>query len=447
MFRLRSVPRSLILVIGLSLALRLICAVLFPMKLADDTGSYFLKGAEVVSNTIRWNDPINFGPVYALLLGAGKLLIGEQSTLVIVRLLQVILGTATCGLVWRIAHRLTGNTRIATVAGLGLALNPIFIIENMSFVSETVFVFLLVWAVALYIALYTQPQTGAPPRFGLALVAIGGLLGLATLTRAMLLLFPIGLAIHLLLLFRWRQALRGAGVLLVIYVAVVSTWTLYNAVKFNRFVVGASGMADFLMMGVVGYGGPWEVDKQIAASNDGQMPKDDKRNSVIAKAVGTAVLSNPLGYLGGRFGQLGSALLQPHNTPYFPGESLKDLAARWWAEDRSVAGLGRLFGGEAFWPKLALYAAHFLAIIFGAVGIVLTWRRRQIIAFAPLLGLIAYTLLLHLFLLATPRYLFPLFIALWIFAAVGMVWTWEWIARRFVSVPILRRSAAVKVSR
>jgi hypothetical protein len=112
-----------------------------------------------------------------------------------------------------------------------------------------------------------------------------------------------------------------------------------------------------------------------------------------------------------------------------------------------VAGLGRLIGGEAFWPKLALYAAHFLPLIFGALGIVLTWRRRQWIAFAPLLGLIAYTLLLHLFLLATPRYLFPLFVALWIYAAVGMVWTWERIAGAFASGPILRRNAAVKLSR
>jgi 4-amino-4-deoxy-L-arabinose transferase-like glycosyltransferase len=411
------------------------------MKTADDTGSYLLKGAEVVSNTIQWNDPINFGPVYALLLGAGKVLIGEQQTLVFVRLLQVILGTATCGLVWRIAHRLIGDRRIATVAGLGIALNPIFIIENMSFVSETVFIFLLAWALALYVSLYAQSKTDPPQRFGIALAAIGGLLGLATLTRAMLLLFPIGLAIHMALVFPWRLALRGAVVLLIVYTGVVSTWTIYNAVKFNRIVLGASGIADFLMMGVVGYGGPTEVDKQIAASNDGQMPKDDKRNTVIAKAVGTAVLSNPAGYLAGRFIQLGSTLLQPHNTPYYPGESLKDLAARWWAEDRSVAGLGRLFSGEVFWPKFALYVAHFMALIFGLLGIVLTWRRRVI--FAPLTGLIVYTLLLHLFLLATPRYLFPLFIPLWIFASVGLVWTWERIARMFVSRPVLRRSTAV----
>jgi hypothetical protein len=305
----------------------------------------------------------------------------------------------------------------------------------------------LAWALALYILVYTQPQSPPPQRFNLALVAIGGLLALATLTRAMLLLFPIGLAVHLAMVFPWRWALRGAVVLLIVYAGVVSTWTIYNAVKFNRIVVGASGIADFLMMGVVGYGGPWEVDKQIAESNDGQMPRDDKRNAVIAKAVGTAVLSNPLGYLAGRFGQLGSALLQPHNTPYYPGESLKDLAAHWWAEDRSVAGLGRLIGGEAFWPKLALYISHFLALIFGTLGIVLTWRRRQWVIFAPLTGLVAYTLLLHVLLLATPRYLFPLFIPLWIFAAVGIVWVWERIAKTFASGLVLRRSTTVKLSR
>jgi hypothetical protein len=43
----------------------------------------------------------------------------------------------------------------------------------------------------------------------------------------------------------------------------------------------------------------------------------------------------------------------------------------------------------------------------------------------PLIGFIAYTSLLHLVILALPRYLFPAFPVYWIFAAISLVWLWD----------------------
>jgi 4-amino-4-deoxy-L-arabinose transferase-like glycosyltransferase len=406
--------RGLLWVVGLALVIRLVSVAAMPYKPADDTHSYMDKGVEMVTNTIEAGKPVNFAPLFALLSGGTQVAFGEDRALLLLRLLQAVLGALTCAFVWRMAFRLTGDARIAAIAGLGIALNPIFIIENNSVTTETVFIFLLTWGLSLYVA--------APGSLR-ALAAAGALLALAALTRAMLLLFPIGLAVHLLLVCPWRRALRGAAVLLIVYAAVLSTWTLYNLRHFNRVVIGASGMSDFLMMGAVGYNGAESVDQAFAQRNNGQVPTGAERNQVAINAVGSSILADPLGYARGRAEQLIGALLQPHQTPYFPGESLKTLAANWLGQDRSLAGLMRLTSGDAFWPKLSLYVAHYLALVFGALGLILT--RRQWKAFAPLSGLIAYTLLLHFFLLALPRYLFPIVPALWVFAAVGIVWGWD----------------------
>ncbi len=406
--------RTLLWVIGLALLARLMGLLVLPTQVGDDTPSYLHLGAEVLTNSISTNDPINFGPGYGLLSGGAKLLFGFDHALWFLRVIQAILGVLTCALVWRIAYRLTSDTRIALVAGLGIALNPIFVIENSNLSSETLFVFLLVWALSIYVS---APGTWR------ALAAAGGLLGLATLTRAMLLLFPVGLAIHLALIWPWRRALRCALVLLAVYAVVVGSWTVYNKVKFDRWIFGASGMSDFLLMGVEGYHGAQAVDAAYAERNGGQVPVGAERDQVAFNAVGSTILANPLGYAAERFRQLAEALMQPHNTNYFPGESLKTLAVNWLRDDRSVAGLNRLVNGEAFWPKLLLYVAHYLALIFGVVGLVAT--RRQWRLFAPVAGLIAYTLLLHFFLMAIPRYLFPMVPALWVFAGVGVVAAWE----------------------
>jgi 4-amino-4-deoxy-L-arabinose transferase-like glycosyltransferase len=406
--------------VGLALLLRCLSVAILPSKPADDTAWYLQKGVEVMTNTTTPDGFFAFAPLYAMLIGTFRVLLDYDQTLLLIRLVQAVLGALTCGFAWRIAFHLTSDARMATIAGLGLALNPIFVIENNSPTTETLFLFLLFWALALYIV--------APPGTLRALAATGALMGLATLTRTMLLLFPIGLALHLVLTCPWKRALRGMAIMLIVYAAVVSTWTVYTLVKFSRAVVGGGGLGDLLLVSVTGYkGGPYAVDEDYAKHNGGVVPTGSARTEVAVNTVASAVLGDPLGYLKTRLGQLGGALLQPHQTPYFPGQSLKALAAEWLAQDRSLAGLGRLVNGEAFWPKLALYVAHYLALLFGAIGIILSWRQWR--AFAPLYGLIAYTLLLHFFLLATPRYLLPIMPALWVFASVAMVRVWDKVRR------------------
>ena len=84
----------------------------------------------------------------------------------------------------------------------------------------------------------------------------------------------------------------------------------------------------------------------------------------------------------------------------------------------SVSGLIALTQGDYFWPKLALYGLHYAALLAGLAGMWL--YRRGWPSALPLIGFIIYVTLVHLALLALPRYLFPTELFWWIFAAAAL---------------------------
>ena len=233
----------------------------------------------------------------------------------------------------------------------------------------------------------------------------GALFGLATLTRAVLLLFPLGLAIHLLIVYRGR-AWKMIAALLVAYALVISTWTIYNLARWNRFVIAGEGLPAFLYIGAAGWADPFEVDQQLNETLGEEASNDmGERQGDYLEAANMQISADPLGYVRHRFEELASAYLQPHGTTYFSGESLREVISQWLREDRSLAGIGRIFNSDQFFPKLILYLFHYGVLITGVIG---AWRlRRQWRLTLPLLGFIAYVTLVHLLLLALPRYIFP----------------------------------------
>jgi hypothetical protein len=253
----------------------------------------------------------------------------------------------------------------------------------------------------------------------LQIAGTAALLGLATLTRAVLLLFPLGLAIHLLLVCGWREGIKRAALLLVVYTLVVSTWTIYNRVAWGRWVIAAPGFSSFLYLGAAGWDDPDQVDRTLAeqAGVTGELPSNpDEQQKLYADVASNLILSDLGGYLRRRVGDLADAYVQPHGTVYFGGESLKDMAANWLQNERSLGGLVALTQGDGFWPKLAIYVFHYAGLILGLVGIWLVRRRWRLAL--PLVGFILYTTLVHFVLDALPRYLFPTMIFWWVFAAI-----------------------------
>ncbi len=179
---------------------------------------------------------INSPPLYLILIGVAEVVLPRAEAMIAVRVLQAVLATLTCYCAYRLARRLTGREAAGLLAALLLAVSPVFIIEAAQILTETLFVFLLVGGIWLYVeSLVSGRQTWA------LLVLAAVLLGAGTLTRAVLLAFPLGLAVHLLLVYGWRKGLGRAAAFGLVYALVVLTWTAYTVTQWNRFVIAGEG--------------------------------------------------------------------------------------------------------------------------------------------------------------------------------------------------------------
>jgi len=395
-------------------------------------------------------------PVFFLVGGIPQALLPPGPAVQALRVVQALATTAVaffaCGLAVRLAEGLPGNNaRRAQLAGLiaalALALSPALIIEAAQVKTESLFIFFVTGGMWAFVEAVVRRRTRCGPqlptpsptqdgggaveaRHALPLpdhspssrakgevfwwLLAGALLGLATLTRAVFLAFPLALVVFTLVALGWRAGWKRALLLLVTYLAVVLSWTAYNLVRYQRLVIAGEGFASFVYLGATGWDGPEQVDQRLTEAL-GQ-PEDGSRDQGdFLDAAGSSIRADLPGYLARRLGELGEAVLQPHNVSIFGGESLRALVAEWWAGERSLNGLAALAQADTFWPKLLLYVVHYAGLLLGVVGIFLTWRSWR--AGLPMLGYIGYTLLVHLFLLALPRYLFPVMPFVWVFAA------------------------------
>lgn len=401
---------SAALVFAVAFALRLAFVLLsVPNVSGGDTLGLLQYGLELVRDQMPHMTHIP--PLYLLYTGGVQSLFGEGNLLAF-RLLNVLWSMA---LVWAVfaAAEAYFNRRVALIAAWLIALNPIFIIEAGQILTESVFLPLLIGALALH-GRYARSDS---PMTARQAAQVGVLLGLASLTRAVALLLPICFVAHLLWRYR-RGAGRLIGALLLAYSAVVLSWTAYGVLRWGTLMIGGGGlMANFYLGTNEGWCGPQCVDERAGITEADALRNDE----IYAQRAFEAILSDPLGYAARRLSDLLAASLQPHNTAFFQGESLRELFMTWWRADRSLAGLGGVLGGDNFLPKLALYVFHWGALLLGLIGAALSIARGRLFGhLLPLYGTLVYFYGLHLVLMALPRYLFPT-AALWLICAAALL--------------------------
>ena len=333
----------------------------------------------------------------------------------VTRVIQSLLSAALCVFAYVLAARTLGG-RAGLLAASVLAISPALIIDAGSLTTEAVFMCLVFGGLAWYAS--AHPVT---PRW----MAIAGIIfGLASLTRPVFLLFPLEIALHLWLTQRAHRA-RLILVLLTSYGLMVSTWTVYNVLVWDRFIVGGEGFLSFVHQGITGQVSPQQADETLGVSPE---TTQVQRDETLRQEIEESIRSDPAGWITHRVKNLGKAYLQPHNTVHFKGKSIQQLASNWLRKDRSLSGLIDLTHTQSFWPKLLLYIFHYGGLLLGAAGM---WiKRRQWRALLPLYGMIGYFTGIHLVLLALPRYLFPVYPVFWIFAASFILAAWEWRSRR-----------------
>jgi 4-amino-4-deoxy-L-arabinose transferase-like glycosyltransferase len=402
---LRNEHRWLIISLVVAILLRLIFILILdpnPNLRGGDVNFYFERGPLLIRNMAEDVSP---APIFLIYVGVVQLFTGSGANAILtVRLLNIIWHCILIVSVYTLGNRYF-NRSTAIVAAFVIAINPIFIIEAGYPITESVYLPLLFGTLAIY------SQWQDAPSFRQILL-IGLLLGITTETRAVLLAFPVVLIAHQIRLQGWKRGLQLGAAMLLTFSLVLSLWTVYSAVRFKRFVIGAEGIIGFAWMGINGQQAPRDVSQ--AAGN----PETSAEfNNNLAGQVGDTIAKNLPGYISTRVKNFASAFLQPHNTVYFAGDSLKTIAGKWLREDRSIGGLIALTQSDKFWPKLLLYVFHFWALVFGIVGMIINWRKFWFAL--PLFGYILYTSAVHTVLLALPRYLFPMQPSLILFASAA----------------------------
>jgi 4-amino-4-deoxy-L-arabinose transferase-like glycosyltransferase len=234
--------RTLLAITGLSFALKLVLGVLADRNAPVlDEGAYLALARGLVEGgsfegTFR---PPLYPAFEALFLGVGLGTLG-------IRLIQVVLSTLSVLLVYRISHRQAG-ARSARIAAALVAFSPVLIAFSHRLWSETLFIFLLLLALDL---LARPVGDGSLKRW----VGAGLLLGLAALTRPMLVTFLPFLVLWILFQLRRENLPLRAGSMRFVALSVsmglvILPWTVRNLVTTGDFVLIDSNGAFNVLVG------------------------------------------------------------------------------------------------------------------------------------------------------------------------------------------------------
>lgn len=190
-------------------------------------------------------------PLYPLVIG-GIYSVSENPLLV--KLLQCVLFALTCLLAMEVGRRLF-NARTGLIAGAACLLHPMLLRYVPDFHLETLLTFLFTLTLFATVLFYERPSV----RNG---VFLGIASGLASLTKAVAIAYPILFAAMLLWL-GWRQRRRGLDAraasvpwtpLAACFVAlllVLAPWTVRNYRVTGHAVLLGTGMSDAFLRGYI----------------------------------------------------------------------------------------------------------------------------------------------------------------------------------------------------
>lgn len=371
-----------------------------------DSGFYLQVGRDLVGGLDYSGIPIPVPPVYLLIVGIPQHILSPARTIYVLWLFQSFSLALSCLFAFRIGTQLTNDERVGLVASIALATSISLILEAGIIQTEAVYIAFLLLAFWLYIDGFMN-ENNSQLRKHLSLYLAGGVLGFAALTRPVLMLFPAGIAIHMLMIGRWKVIFP----FLVAYAFIFFSWTAYTSLYYDWTVIGSNQLFPAIWRGAVeGDGSPQQNDELLG-------------EQTALEQTGDIITNNLADFAQRRITELASAYLQPHGTLSLGSESLKALAIDWVRSGFSGDIFLAMLTSEQFIWKVLIYIWHYVALIAGLIGMWLTrhqWRISLV-----LVGYILYTTLLHLVALAIPRYIFPTFPFFWIFAAVTLLHLWD----------------------
>ena len=462
------ISRTIWIILLAGLVLRLVFALSqptvsrFDLARGGDTGWYLANGYGFfsgekhgwVENMPFYIEQIPTPPLYIMYAGFIQQFLGIHETIVVMRLLQCLASIATVYLACRLSLLITGDRRVAAVVAAMIAFHPSFVIEPANIATETLYIFFLTlgfWLFAEYLVFASLRHQKYRIRPMTAAILIGMALALATLTRAVSVLLPGVFVLQVLLLGRrkvvadWRSL---SLVLLAVYAVILSTWSIYNFVLWDRVVVVSNQLLPALWRGAeTADGAPTANDalllQDIEVQTDEGCEPDCKYQhppELYLDRIGAIVEADIAGFFVRRISELLYSLVQPHGTAKFGQVSIRDAASRLLEQSASPSNVLLLTQIEGFGFKLTVWALHIGGIALGLIGMWLSRAQSQLTF--PLIGFVIYTVFAHLFLLALPRYMFPLDLIWLIFCGIAVVAMRDYRRRAHTD-----RSAALQASR
>ena len=210
----------------------------FAARIADGHGYTFANG-----------EATTYYPVgYVGALGAVVRLVGltpiPENISMTAAVFNLVLGVGTVVLTFEVGRRLFDN-RTGLIAAAVVALWPNLIFHTAVILTETLFIFLVMAAVLVLVALPESTK-----RIGWRRLAVFGvILALSALVRPIsLMLLPVLLVVLLVAGAGWRLAIGSVGIAMLAVVLVLTPWTIRNVRETDSFVVISTNLGDNLCM-------------------------------------------------------------------------------------------------------------------------------------------------------------------------------------------------------
>jgi 4-amino-4-deoxy-L-arabinose transferase-like glycosyltransferase len=393
-----STRRWTLLLIATALLIRLTwCLAMAPRQPQFDEHFYIAQAVNVAEGKGYIDEkgrPAAYWPVgYPTVLASTYAVFGQTPLPGI--LLQVIFGIGACVLI-SIVGSAAFEPIVGRLAALLLALYPNHISYSTLFLTEPLFTLLLMISIALLLKGAKQETT--------ATAAAGFVIGLATLVRPMILLFPLALP-----LWYWRTGLRPAAIIKRTLLAfcftlvAISPWLIRNHRFMHRWILTTEGGQDFWRGNYPNSFGGYAYRTEI---NEAMRVGSDYDFSQGYRLGLNAIAASPL-----------RALLRviPKISFFF---ALETDGILW-----NLKGLPRPPSKLATAAILgAASAAYLLVLTFAILGIIGT-RRDDPLASLFLL-LTGYLVLITAVFIGDPRYHYGLIPLAVIFAAKGFFRDW-----------------------
>lgn len=358
-------------------------------KMNDDDVKY-AQTADVLLRTgvLTYNtgsEPSTFiMPLFPLMLAGLKGLAGSDGGVVLLRLVQGVFQAAGVYLMFVLARRVFGSSRIAMTAAVLLALYLPDYFISASILTESSFRLFLLLTVCLLLRALDRPKI-----LNWALFAVCWTAMCYYKPQAAVLPLVPGL-FWLARRYSFKRMLAYTAVILSVFAILMSPWWIRNYEAFGRFIPFTQSVGSPLILGSSAFGQVPDgfYDRYPEYGGDVMNGSDDAMAQAAGRMVAYGFMHEPLKYLAfytfGKFGGL-------YGIAYWE----RPILGMTWAH---------------YFPVHAAY------VLLGLYGMFAALRKKLRAAYVPLAVLLCLTLIYVPF-IAIPRYGYPNLFLFALFAA------------------------------